>query len=171
MDHRALVPARRQQRGNAGAIDKIEVGRAGVLVHAERQLELSDLHFGEAVLLVVHVDVAPRIVVVAELTFDLVVEDVQNLAVDADALAGDVGRRHAHVVAVDEFDVGALQIALQANAEVDARALAKMQGRAVVPAEPPVTIALLTLSLDLRALAIRAFLLGLLRWFLAFTRR
>ena len=120
-------------------------------------------------MLVVHVHVAPRIVVIAELTFDLVVEDVQNLAVDTDALARDVGRRHTHVVAVIKFDVGALQIALQADAKVDARALAKVQGRAVVPAKPPVAIALLALSLDLWTLGVRAFLLGLLRWVLALT--
>ena len=90
MDHHAQVASGRQKRRNARTVDEVQLRRARVLVEAERHLELADEHLGEVVLLVVQVDVAPGVAVDPELCFDLVVEEVEDLPVDAEAPARDV---------------------------------------------------------------------------------
>ena len=90
MDHHAQIASGRQQGRNARTVDEVQLGGARVLVEAERHLELADEHLGEVVLLVVQVDVAPGVALDAKLGFDLVVEKVENLAVDAEAAARDV---------------------------------------------------------------------------------
>ena len=90
MDHHADVASGREQGRDARAMDEIQLRGARVLVEAERHLELADEHLGDVELLVVQVDVAPGVAVGPELGFDLVVEKVEDLALDADAPTRDV---------------------------------------------------------------------------------
>ena len=58
MHHHADVAAGREGR-DARAVDEVQVRGTGVLVEAERYLELAGHHLREAVLLVIQIDVAP----------------------------------------------------------------------------------------------------------------
>ncbi len=98
MNHGAPIASGRKKIGDARTVDEVQIRRARVLVEAERHLELAGLDLREAVLLVVHVDVAPGIPVVANLALNLIVEEVEDFAVDADATSSDIDSRAVGVV-------------------------------------------------------------------------
>ena len=139
VNHQARVAAGGQESGNAGPIHEVQFRGARILVEAERELEFAALHLSEAELLVVHIDVAPGIVLVPHLTLDLIVGDVENLAVDPDTPARQISERAAtDLASVLKLNRGILKVLLEAQTEIDARARAQTKGRTVGPAEAPV---------------------------------
>ena len=148
MHHYADVAARREEGGDSRAVDEVQVCRTGVLVEAERYLELAGHHLRKPVLLVIQIDVAPGISVGRELSLDLVVEDVEDLALDADAPASDIGIEVVVVVDIGvvvqgQGRVRVPDLALKSHAEIDASSLAEVKRRATVPAEAPIALGLL----------------------------
>ena len=83
--------------------------RAGVLVEAERQLELAAAHAGDVEVLELGVDVAPGIVVSVSSALDLELDGVDDFAGDADPLLAEIDRidasRRSSVGASESLDV------------------------------------------------------------------
>src|SRR6185503_6847059 len=105
---------------------------AGVLIQAERQLELADDHLGVVELLVVEEDVAPAVAAANQLALDLEVEEVPDLAGDADAPPRDVEPAD---VLLGQRRLRAAQVAREPRAQVDVGAAAEPDRWVLVPAE------------------------------------
>ena len=136
VDHHALVPPGGEEDGRARAVHEVQVRRARSLVHAERQLELAALHLHEIELLVVDVDVPPGVLVVDEIVLNLVVEEIEQFAVDANTIARQVDVRA--VIVARNGRVGVPEVRLHSGSKIDAGTPAKPEGRAIVPPEAPV---------------------------------
>ena len=128
----ADIAAGRQVGRRERSIREVEIRRARVLFEAERQLELAahDLHGVE--LLVVHVDVAPGIVLL-QLPLDLEPEEADDHALDADALARQIERP---VFVIRERRVRRAIDEAEPRAERDPRVLAEDERGMVFPAKP-----------------------------------
>src|SRR5688572_9291183 len=131
MHHHTRVACRRQRADGSRSLDEIESVAAGVALEAERQLESPAAHLKRAIDAHVRVDITPRrvvVIIVLEGAFNLELDAVEQLTVNADAPAA------PREAVLDRSDVVPQQdIGLHAHLRIDADRVAEAN-RAIVPA-------------------------------------